>query len=110
MIKRVQNNGMRLKKIRPLAYSDFRLCSLFLWVISRQFSPMRETTEFQVKKEVLIKIGDRVLIDDQEWKVAEIISDTVVLYRESISGKSQTIQEPVEVIKSHLQEQKNQDI
>jgi hypothetical protein len=54
--------------------------------------------------------GDRIILDDQEWKVAEIISDTVVLYRESISGKSQTIQEPVEVIKSHLQEQKNQDI
>jgi len=46
----------------------------------------------------------------QEWKVAEIISDTVVLYRESISGKSLTIQKPVDVIKSHLKEQKNKDI
>ena len=105
MIKRVQNNGMRLKKIHPLAYSDFRLCSLFLWVISRQFSPMRETTEFQVKKEVLIKVGDRVLIDDQEWKVAEIIDNTVTLYREGVGGMSHTIHMPVEEAETLLPEQ-----
>ena len=60
--------------------------------------------------DISVQVGDRIILDDQEWKVAEIIFDTVVLYRESVSGKSQTIQEPVEVIKSHLQEQKNQDI
>ena len=60
--------------------------------------------------DISVQVGDRIILDDQKWKVAEIISDTVVLYRESVSGKSQTIQEPVEVIKSHLQEQKNQDI
>ena len=59
---------------------------------------------------ISVQVGDRIILDDQEWKVAEIISDTVVLYRESISGESQTMQESVEVIKSHLQEQKNQDI
>ena len=60
--------------------------------------------------DISVQVGDQIILNDQEWKVAEIISDTVVLYRESVSGKSQTIQEPVEVIKSHLQEQKNQDI
>ena len=59
---------------------------------------------------ISVKVGDQIILDDQGWKVAEVISDTVVLYRESVSGKSQTIQEPVDVIKSHLQEQKNQDI
>ena len=59
---------------------------------------------------ISIKVGDQIILDDQGWKVAEIISDTVVLYRESVSGKSQTMQKPVDVIKSHLQEQKNQDI
>ncbi len=59
---------------------------------------------------ISVKVGDQIILDDQEWKVAEIISDTVVLYRESVSGKSQTKQKPVDVIKSHLQEQKNQDI
>ena len=59
---------------------------------------------------ISVKVGDQIILDDQEWKVAEIISDTVVLYKESISGKSLTIQEPVDVIKSHLQEQKYQDI
>ena len=60
--------------------------------------------------DISVQVGDRIILDDQEWKVAEIISDTVVLYRESVSGKSQTKQKPVDVIKSHLQEQKNQDI
>ena len=60
--------------------------------------------------DISVQVGDRIILDDQEWKVAEIISDTVVLYRESVSGKSQIMQEPVEVIKSHLKEQKNQDI
>ena len=60
--------------------------------------------------DISVQVGDRIILDDREWKVAEIISDTVVLYRESVSGKSQTMEEPVEVIKSHLQEQKNQDI
>ena len=59
---------------------------------------------------ISVQVGDRIILDDREWKVAEIISDTVVLYRESVSGKSQTIQEPVDVIKSQLKEQKNQDI
>mgnify|MGYP004244156703 FL=1 len=59
---------------------------------------------------ISVKVGDQIILDDQGWKVAEIISDTVVLYRESVSGKSQTMQKPVDVIKSHLQEQKNQDI
>ena len=60
--------------------------------------------------DISVQVGDRIILDEQEWKVAEIISDTDVLYKESISGKSLTIQEPVDVIKSHLQEQKNQDI
>ena len=60
--------------------------------------------------DISVQIGDRIIFDDREWKVTEIISDTVVLYRESVSGKSQTMQEPVEVIKSHLQEQKYRDI
>ena len=60
--------------------------------------------------DISVQVGDRIILDDLEWKVAEIISDTVVLYRESVSGKSQTIEVSVEVIKKHLQEQKNQDI
>ena len=60
--------------------------------------------------DISVHIDNRIILDHQEYKVAEIISDTVVLYRESVSGKSQTIQKPADVIKSHLQEQKNQDI
>ena len=71
---------------------------------------MNNTKKNNSDSEISVQVGDRIILDDQEWKVAEIISDTVVLYRESVSGKSQTIQKPVDVIKSHLQEQKNQDI
>ena len=60
--------------------------------------------------EISVQLGDRIILNDLEWKVAEIISDTVVLYREIVSGKSQTMEQSVEVIKSHFQEQKNQDI
>ena len=60
--------------------------------------------------DITVQVGDRIILNDQEWKVAEIISDTVVLYKENVSGNSQTIREPVDVIKSHLQEQYNQDI
>jgi len=64
-----------------------------------QFSIMRKTTEFQVKKEVLIKVGERVFIDDVEWKVAEVTGNIVTLYREAIGGESHTIQKTVEEIK-----------
>ena len=61
---------------------------------------MRKNREFQVKKEVLIKIGERVFIDDVEWKAAEVINDLVTLYRESIGGESHTIQKTVKEVKT----------
>lgn len=99
-----QFEAVRLKKFSHLAYLDFYLLPLFIWVILRQFLPMRDTKEFKIKKDVLIKIGDRILIDDEEWKVAEIINNTVTLYREGVGGMSHTIQMPVEEAKSLLPE------
>lgn len=65
---------------------------------------MRKTREFQVKKEVLIKIGERVFIDDVEWKAAEVIDDIVTLYREGIGGESHTIQKTVNEVKTLVSE------
>ena len=46
----------------------------------------------------LIKIGDRVIIDDKEWKVAGIKENLVTLYHENIDGSGQTIlMSPAEV-------------
>ena len=46
----------------------------------------------------LIKIGDRVIIDDKEWKVAEIKENLATLYHENIDGSGQTIlRSPAEV-------------
>gem|GEM_PF-805059 len=75
-----------------------------------QVTAMNNMKKNYSDSDISVQIGDRIIFDDREWKVAEIISDTVVLYRESVSGKSQTMQEPVDVIKSHLQEQKYRDI
>ena len=75
-----------------------------------QVTAMNNMKKNYSDSDISVQIGDRIIFDDREWKVAEINSDTVVLYRESVSGKSQTMQEPVEVIKSHLQEQKYRDI
>lgn len=61
---------------------------------------MSKTKEFQIKKEVLIKIGERVFIDDIEWKAAEVINDIVTLYREGIGGESHTIQKTVKEFKT----------
>ena len=61
---------------------------------------MSKTKDFQVKKEVLIKIGERVFIDDIEWKAAEVINDIVTLYREGIGGESHTIQKTVKEFKT----------
>ena len=65
---------------------------------------MRKNKEFQVKKEVLIKIGERVFIDDVEWKAAEVIDDIVTLYREGIGGESHTIQKTVNEVKTLVSE------
>ena len=65
---------------------------------------MRKTTEFQVKKEVLIKVGERVFIDDVEWKVAEVNDNIVTLYREGIGGESHTMQKIVKEVKTLVPE------
>jgi hypothetical protein len=65
---------------------------------------MRKTRKFQVKKEVLIKIGERVFIDDVEWKAAEVIDNIVTLYREGIGGESHTIQKTVNEVKTLVSE------
>ena len=65
---------------------------------------MRKIPKFQVKKEVIIKLGERVFIDDVEWKVAEVIDDIVILYREGIGGESHTIHKTVKEVKSLLLE------
>ena len=46
----------------------------------------------------MIKIGDRVIINDKEWKVAEIKENLATLYHENIDGSGQTIlMSPAEV-------------
>ena len=53
---------------------------------------MRKTREFQVKKEVLVKIGEQVF------------DDIVTLYREGVGGESHTIQKTVKEVKTLVSE------
>ena len=55
--------------------------------------------------DISVQVGDRIILDDQEWKVAEIIDDTVTLYREGVGGMSHTIHMPVEEAETLLPEQ-----
>ncbi len=63
---------------------------------------MRKITTFQVKKEVPIKVGKRVFIDDVEWKVTEVIDDIIILYRETVGGESHTIHKTIKEVISLL--------
>jgi hypothetical protein len=63
---------------------------------------MRKIPKFQVKKEVIIKLGERVFIDDVEWKVAEVIDDIVTLYRDAVGGESHTNYKTIKDVKSLL--------
>ena len=47
-------------------------------------------------------VGERVFIDDIEWKVAEVIDDIATFYREAIGGESHTIQKTIKEVKSLL--------
>lgn len=51
---------------------------------------MIDTTE--AKK--IYQIGDRVLIDQQEWVIADDLNDNVLLYRDSVDGRSRTMKYP----------------
>ncbi len=53
-----------------------------------------------MKETSIIQIGDRILIDDVEWKVAEIQDGEVTLYHEGVGGMSHTIRKKITEIKA----------
>ncbi|MBT3180094.1 MAG: hypothetical protein HOB40_00155 [Candidatus Marinimicrobia bacterium] len=63
---------------------------------------MIDITKFRVKKDRLVKVGDRVQIEDIEWKVAEIVDNSITLYREGIGGTSYTIQKSEKEVENLL--------
>ncbi len=99
---RVQNKGVRLKKFRLLVYSEFHDLLLFFLVILYEFQAMEEAINIRTKQDKLIRIGERVCIDDQEWKIAEIKNDSITLYPEGVDGKSNTTRQTVEQVKTLL--------
>ena len=52
-----------------------------------------------------IRIGDRIILEDLEWKIAEIKNEIVTLYREGVSGNSHTIKKSLMDIESILEQQ-----
>ena len=49
--------------------------------------PKNNNSEMKLK----VRIGDRIIIEDLEWKVAVIKDEIVTLYREGVGGNSHTI-------------------
>jgi hypothetical protein len=99
---RVQNKGVKLKKFQLLVYSEFHDLLLFFLVILYEFQAMEEAINIRTKQDKLIRIGERVCIDDQEWKIAEIKNDSITLYRDGVDGKSNTTRQTVEQVKTLL--------
>ena len=52
-----------------------------------------------------VRIGDRIILEDLEWKVAEIKDEIVTLNREGVGGNSHTIKKPLMDIESILEQQ-----
>jgi hypothetical protein len=67
---------------------------------------MRDTIKHPSNEKSLVKIGDRVLINDIEWRVAEINNATSTLYREGVGGNSHTIHKSLEEVENIIMEQR----
>ena len=54
----------------------------------------------------IVKVGDRVIIDNMEWKIAEIKGHMIILYHEDVDGSGQTILKSVAEVKNLLSSQR----
>jgi len=52
-----------------------------------------------MKKTLGVQIGDRIIIDEVEWKVAEIQENEVTLYHEGVAGNSHTMKKTIDEVK-----------
>ena len=50
----------------------------------------------------IVKVGDRVIIDNIEWKIAEIKGHMIILYHKDVDGSGQTILKSVAEVKNLL--------
>ena len=53
----------------------------------------------------IVKVGDRVIIDNMAWKIAEIKGHMIILYHEDVDGSGQTILKSVAEVKNLLSSQ-----
>lgn len=67
---------------------------------------MRDTIKHPSNEKSLVKIRDRVLINDIEWRVAEINNATSTLYREGVGGNSHTIHKSLKEVENIIMEQR----
>ena len=54
----------------------------------------------------IVKVGDRVIIDNMEGKIAEIKGHMIILYHEDVDGSGQTILKSVAEVKNLLSSQR----
>ena len=67
---------------------------------------MRDTIKHPSNEESFVKIGARVLMNDVEWRVAEINNATLTLYREGVGGNSHTIHKSLKEVENIIMEQR----
>ena len=73
-----------------------------LWASLRvMLEPENNNSEMKSK----VRIGDWIILEDLEWKIAEITDEIVTLYREGVSGNSHTIKKSLIDIESILKQQ-----
>ena len=63
--------------------------------------PKNNNSEMKSK----VRIGNRIILEDLEWKVAEIKDEIVTLYREGVGGNSYTTKKSLMDIESILEQQ-----
>ena len=66
---------------------------------------MMEPKNNNIEMKSKVRIGDRIILEDLEWKVAEIKDEIVTLYREGVGGNSHTIKKSLMDIESILVQQ-----
>jgi hypothetical protein len=49
-----------------------------------------------------LAVGDTVTIEQVDWTVAELVNDKIVLYRERVDGRSQTMEVTEEELRDLL--------
>ena len=93
------------EKYRLQTNSIFSSVLVLFIQLSASLMAMIELKNNNRKMKSKVRIGDRIILEGLEWKVAEIKDEIVTLYREGVGGNSHTIKKVLMNIESILKQQ-----